>query len=343
MEKYEILLNAISQLYFFEEMRLRDICYIRQEDTDPCRPDLVVNLENCLIALKLEIRGNHVPAQGEDHWIDETFASGRIEMLETLRQIRESTLSGYVNHKGEQLQLRKGHISAFPVLVLDNGELEQAYPKLLENYTPNGVIVNCMMLPAFRRICGTLSAPMEFMHFLYYRAAFYGDVKTVTRSFPDAINADGSIRPVNDVELVYKFLAETYGYYKTNIQRFHLDGFGEILRRIPGAAVISRQGKTGEDALRFLSHFSRAEISAFMDRIDMLKDEAGRGAGGLLSTLRPKDDQYAVFFVAKDPFPLDALRSTLYGSGRLKDIMEVVASRQTDGEIRFRFMLEDLF
>ena len=335
VDKSEKLLNAISQLYFYEELQLENSCYFPEENPRQDLPDLILNLGNSMVVVKLAVRED--PSRS-DTWVNDTCRTERMVMQEILSRVQAGTLPAFRNRRGERAELSKT-VTAFPILVLDNGDREEKYPPLLEKYSPEALIVNCMLLKDFQRLCGTLTMPMELLHFLYYRACFYGDLETVTRSFQGKLQKD---QPVGEVDLIYEFLADKYGYYKSNIRKFRLEDFRAFLKSLPDHRVMP-EGKTQGDLLAFFSHLARGEIAAFLERMDMLSEEVRRNSGGLLSSLRPKDDRYAIFFVARDSFPLPVLRQMIYGCDRVSEVLEVVGRRKPDGTVALEFLLNDRF
>ena len=333
--KTDKLISALSQMYFYEELHLEDLCYFPRENPEGNLPDLVLNLGNSMVMIKIECcpRG----ADQKD-WVREICGSQRLAMQNILSRVLEGSLPELYNRKGEPAHLAK-QLSAFPILILHGISQDTEYPALLEKYSPEALIVNCMRLEDFQRACGTLTMPMELMHFLYYRACFYGDLSTVTKAFQRKIEKEQTI---SEVDLMYEFLAEKYSYYPSNPAKFRLEEFREFLRILPTEKVLSFN-KTYMDVIRFLTHLSRSEVSAFMERIEMLTEETKRGSGGLLSSLRPKDDRYAIFFAAKQAFPLPVLREMIYGCDRVRQVLEVVGRKEADGTLAVEFELTDHF
>ena len=118
----------------------------------------------------------------------------------------------------------------------------------------------------------------------------------------------------------------------TSVGRFKLEQFKEFLEKFPAHFGNDINNCSVEDVILFMAHLSREEATAFIERMEILVGETGRGASGLLSSLRPRDDRYTIFFVARDLFPITVIRGMLGSGTRVRKIMEVIAHKQeTEG------------
>lgn len=313
------------------------MCCFPEESLD-AGADLILSLGDLAVLLKL------IPAACRDaedprhHLEDCTRAKRGFEDL--IHANQQGQLPAYCNGRGRRAVLRK-NTAFFPLAVYEDENISEEDCRLIPREGPQELQLNITSLKGFEEICQALVTPMELVHYIYYRELFYGrriGMDAVDRQKVDLADF-GSRKTLGCEPVLRLFLSDQYGYSASSVLRFRLVEFKDFLQKFPSHFDAGQNNCTIEDVIGFMAHLSREEASSFIERLSMLIGETGRGGSGMLSSLRPRDDRYAIFFVAKDLFPISVIKTMIGQYSNVRQLLEVIAHRITEDNFNLEFQI----
>ena len=223
-----------------------------------------------------------------------------------------------------------------------NSTIKQ-YPHIIEKHSETGICVNCISFPEFQAICKILVTPIEIISYLEYRQRFYEENRQVDLLIYTDQNDDVIItKPLNEEALVFQFLALEYNVEKVLENESYLAEFQAILHIIPEHTVMESEENASYLVLLFLAHFSRIEIKAFLERINLAKRMSKSNQYGIVGSTRRADGEYVIFYVAsraRHKMPTEYLLRLARQKTDVKKLLQVVVYWENDFEYRIDYFL----
>lgn len=166
MTKSEQLLSAFSEDYFFKELVFDELCYTPANSTEVELADLIINLDDFIIAIQLKERNTADQTSDElkEHkWLEKKCRIAKGQVKETLRLISSGAIPSFQNKRGQEVALR-ADAKIIPLVVFENAQIAK-YPHLLKKHSEDGVDINCMSFDDYVEMCRSLISPMEIVRY----------------------------------------------------------------------------------------------------------------------------------------------------------------------------------
>lgn len=219
MTKSEQLLSAFSEDYFFKELVFDELCYTPANSTEVELADLIINLDDFIIAIQLKERNTADQTSDElkEHkWLEKKCRIAKGQVKETLRLISSGVIPSFQNKRGQEVALR-ADAKIIPLVVFENAQITK-YPHLLKKHSEYGVDINCMSFDDYVEMCRSLISPMEIVRYLEYRQRIYTENGDIDIMILDGVDDELIIaKPTRNESLTHIFLAETYGFRRQQI------------------------------------------------------------------------------------------------------------------------------
>lgn len=341
MNKSEQLLSVFSEDYFFKELVCDNLCYTPTDSAEIELADLIINLDDVIIAIQLKERNEHDQTSDiakENKWLEKKCKVAKEQVKETIRLISSGDLPSFPNKRDYPIIFRSD-AEVIPLVVFLNDQID-AYPHLLRKHSEDGVDINCMSFYDYAEMCKVLISPIEIVRYLEYRKRIYAEHGDVNIMILDGADDELVIaRPTRNESLTHVYLAETYGMNEARNCVDAIQFFRNFLHKIPNHIVDGQDGNKFYEILLFLAHMNRIEISKFWSMLDDTKKESEQGRTGVLHSLRPKENDYAVLFVSGGIVPIDALFSIVRKKfSTVKRVLEVSIYWIDDKEFAIDFV-----
>lgn len=325
MHKSERLLSAFAEMYFYKDLVFDNLCFVPEESTERELADLLINLGDLIIAIQLKSRNEIDQTDDlvkENKWLKKKCKNAKGQVKETLQFISSGSLPPFKNKRGQSIEL-SSNAEVLPLVVFEN-DMINTYPHLLKKHTDDGLTVNCISFSDFKEMCRVLYTPIEIISYLEYRKALYEKQGEIDIMIFDGFEDELIItKPTKKESLVYQFLSERYGYKKSQKNSNLIKSFQEFLHLLPEHTVASSDHNGSYNILLFLAHMDRTEIIEFMKSLIETRDEAKNGFKGICKSLRRKDNEYAILFVAGGILKMEYLLEQVRKKAEVKRILEV--------------------
>ena len=342
MNNSERLLSAFAEKTFFKEFVMDDLCFTPENRTEIELADLLINLDNYIIAVQLKVRNKSLQTNDlntENRWLFQKCRKAKSQVKETIQLIAAGSLPAFKNKRGQSIVLR-ADANVIPLIVFENDKIT-SYPHLLYKHSDSGMDINCMSFQDFQEMCDVLVTPFEIILYLDYRKRFYeqyGDVNEFIIDTPKGIVLS---KPSNHEMLAHHFLLERYGSKELVRQKKTLYLFSDFMHCLPSHTVVSSAENGNYTVLLFLAHFDRKEICEFMTRLQATRKQAKRHKAGALYSMRRADNEFAIVFVAGGILKMDLLLSVVRQKADVKRLMEVSVYFESKTSYRIDFSFWD--
>lgn len=173
MTNSEKLLSSFSQNFFFKELVYADLKFVPEGGTEIELADLIINLEDVILAIQLKERNEKDRLQdknAEEKWLKKKCKKAKEQIKDTISYINNEKVS-FVNVRGKETKINPS-AEVVPLVVFENISISE-YEHLLRSYTADGLTVNCMSLDDFRFMCQELVSPIEIIEYIKWRKEFY--------------------------------------------------------------------------------------------------------------------------------------------------------------------------
>lgn len=339
MNNSERLLSAFAEKTFFKEFVLDDLCFTPASGTEIELADLLINLDNYIIAIQLKTRNQADQTNNKDtenKWLEKKCKDAKKQVKETLKLISSGNLPPFKNKRGQSIVLRTT-ANVIPLVVFENSIID-TYPHLLRKHSDSGMDINCMSFQDFKEMCSILMTPYEIIQYLDYRRSFYEQYGEVGIFISDTKEGLIISHPSKKETLAHSWLLERYGDCDLSRQNEKLIVFNDFMHSLPKHTIMSSIDDGNYTILLFLACLDRKEICEFIDRLVSTREEAKYNKTGILYSLRRADNEYAIIFVAGEILPMDFLLPIIRKKAEVKRLMEVVVFWESETDFRIDFL-----
>lgn len=163
MTNSEKLLSSFSENYFYKELVYADIKFIPIGGTEIELADLIINLEDIILAIQLKERNEKDRTQDkniEEKWLKKKCKKAKEQLKDTISYITSEKVS-FINARGKKTIINPS-AEVVPLVVFENDSISK-YEHLLRNHTNDGLAVNCMSIDDFKLMCKQLLSPIEII------------------------------------------------------------------------------------------------------------------------------------------------------------------------------------
>ena len=339
MNRSERLLSAFSEDYFFKELVLDDLWFYPKESTKIELADLIINLEDIIIAIQLKERNVSEQSYNdviENKWLEKKCKEAKKQVKRTMQMITSSALPKFQNKRGQCISLHSDSL-IIPIVIFDNPQIKK-YPHLLRKHSSEGMDINCMSFEDYREMCRTLISPIEIISYLDYRKRLYEENGEIDIMISDIANDEMIIsRPTQCESLVLNFLFQTYGKETINKQIPILHCFRSFLHELPQHTE-NVYDKEIYKVLIFLAHMNRREIVAFWEHLISTMEFNKKEKKGIIHSLRRGDNEFAIIFVSGVILPISKILPLVFLKGEVKRILEVAVYYVSEEEFVIDFL-----
>ncbi len=343
MNRSERLLSAFSEDYFFKELVLDDLCFIPEGGTKIELADLIINLQDIIIAIQLKERSEEEQSFNdvtENKWLEKKCKVAKKQVKQTMRLITSGALPSFQNKRGQCISLRSDS-RIIPLVVFDNSHIKK-YPHILRKHSDEGMSISCMSFDDYVEMCRTLISPIEIVSYLEFRKRIYEENGDIDIMIWDMSDTEMVIsKPAQHESLVVNFLLQTYGKERAKKQLPALQYFRSFLHELPNHTKGTTIEKETYGILVFLAHMNREEMDAFWERLINTKEDNEKGKKGLLYSLRRSDNEFAIVFISGVIRPMSEILPLVYQKGEVKRILEVAVYYVNEEEFAIDFLYWD--
>ena len=180
MTNSEKLLGSFSENYFYKELVYADLKFTPIGGTEIELADLIINLEDIILAIQLKERNKKDRTQDkniEEKWLKKKCKKAKEQIKDTISYITSEKVS-FINARGKKTIINPS-AEVVPLVVFENNSISE-YEHLLRNHTNDGLAVNCMSIDDFKLMCKQLLSPIEnlvqqYLYEKYGENAIYED------------------------------------------------------------------------------------------------------------------------------------------------------------------------
>lgn len=219
MTNSEKLLNSFSENYFYKELVYADLKFTPIGGTEIELADLIINLEDIILAIQLKERNEKDRTQDkniEEKWLKKKCKKAKEQIKDTISYITSEKVS-FINARGKKTIINPS-AEVVPLVVFENDSISE-YEHLLRNHTNDGLAVNCMSIDDFKLMCKQLLSPIEIIEYLKWREAFYKKNGPINLLITETNNGFVLSKPQmneNLVQHIYMRSMEKMRYTKTD-------------------------------------------------------------------------------------------------------------------------------
>lgn len=166
MTNSEKLLSSFSENYFYKELVYADLKFTPIGGTEIELADLIINLEDIILAIQLKERNEKDRTQDkniEEKWLKKKCKKAKEQIKDTISYITSEKVS-FINARGKKTIINP-NAEVVPLVVFENDSISE-YEHLLRNHTNDGLAVNCMSIYDFKLMCKQLLSPIEIIESL---------------------------------------------------------------------------------------------------------------------------------------------------------------------------------
>ena len=211
MTNSEKLLSSFSENYFYKELVYADLKFTPIGGTEIELADLIINLEDIILAIQLKERNEKDRTQDkniEEKWLKKKCKKAKEQIKDTISYITSEKVS-FINARGKKTIINP-NAEVVPLVVFENDSISE-YEHLLRNHTNDGLAVNCMSIYDFKLMCKQLLSPIEIIEYLKWREVFYKNNGPINLLITETNNGFVLSKPQKNENLVQQYLYEKYG------------------------------------------------------------------------------------------------------------------------------------
>lgn len=256
MTNSEKLLSSFSENYFYKELVYADLKFTPIGGTEIELADLIINLEDIILAIQLKERNEKDRTQDkniEEKWLKKKCKKAKEQIKDTISYITSEKVS-FINARGKKTIINP-NAEVVPLVVFENDSISE-YEHLLRNHTNDGLAVNCMSIYDFKLMCKQLLSPIEIIEYLKWREVFYKNNGPINLLITETNNGFVLSKPQKNENLVQQYLYEKYGENAIYEDRLYYELFGHV----EDVFIILRTSFEGYIASRYIDEEYNTDI-----------------------------------------------------------------------------------
>lgn len=303
MTNSEKLLSSFSENYFYKELVYADLKFTPIGGTEIELADLIINLEDIILAIQLKERNEKDRTQDkniEEKWLKKKCKKAKEQIKDTISYITSEKVS-FINARGKKTIINP-NAEVVPLVVFENDSISE-YEHLLRNHTNDGLAVNCMSIYDFKLMCKQLLSPIEIIEYLKWREVFYKNNGPINLLITETNNGFVLSKPQKNENLVQQYLYEKYGENAIYEDRLYYELFRQYVLVLYEHKEIESEINGCYEVIKFLAHLFRDEIKCFVERTEKALLIAKTKKFNLVGTLRNVQKEYAIVFTATEQIP----------------------------------------
>lgn len=272
MTNSEKLLSSFSENYFYKELVYADLKFTPIGGTEIELADLIINLEDIILAIQLKERNEKDRTQDkniEEKWLKKKCKKAKEQIKDTISYITSEKVY-FINARGKKTIINPS-AEVVPLVVFENDSISE-YEHLLRSHTNDGLAVNCMSIDDFKLMCKQLLSPIEIIEYLKWREAFYKKNGLINLLITETNNGFVLSKPQKNENLVQQYLYEKYGENAIYEDRL----YSELFRQYVSVLYEHKQMESEINGCCTIYRHSLFEFG-FADRADIVSDYDNRG------------------------------------------------------------------
>lgn len=338
----ERLLSYFSEEFFYKELVYTNLKFTPKDDTEKELADLIINLEDVVLAIQLKERNVKDRTQDkstEEKWLRKKCKRAKEQIKDTISFINDEELS-FANAREKKTKINPD-AEIVLLVVFENANISE-YDHLLRNHTAEGLTVNCMSIEDFQFMCQALMSPIEIIEYIKWRQDFYQKNGSINLLITETQNGLFLSKPQKNETLVRQYLYEQYGD-ETIIED---TSFFELFRQ--HVSVLYEHTEEGSElnacyeVVKFLAHLYRDEIKCFSERVEKSLAIAKENGFKLVGSLRNTEREFAIVFITTECgeiIPCEKLLLEVFKNQSVHTLLQVVTYWINKDEYRIDFIL----
>lgn len=342
MTKSEKLLSSFSEDFFYKELVYADLKFVPEGGTEIELADLIINLEDVILAIQLKERNENDRTQDknvEEKWLKKKCKKAKEQIKDTILYINNEKVS-FVNARGKETKINP-NAEIVPLVVFENVGISE-YEHLLRSHTADGLTVNCMSIDDFQLMCQKLVSPIEIIEYIKWRKMFYEKNGAINLLITEAKQGFFLSKPQKQETLVHQYLYEQYGDKVLAEDNFYYELFRQYVSVLYEHIEVVSEPDGCYEVVKFLAHLFRDEIRCFVERVEKSLVIAKRKRFELVGTLRNSQKEYAMVFTATEQgeqIPSEKLLSVVFEKQKVHTLLQIITYCIDDEEYRIDFVL----
>lgn len=342
MTNSEKLLSSFSENFFYKELVYADLKFVPEGGTEIELADLIINLEDVILAIQLKERNEKDRTQDknvEEKWLKKKCKKAKEQIKDTILFINNEKVS-FANARGKETKINP-NAEIVPLVVFENVSISE-YEHLLRSHTTDGLSVNCMSIDDFQFMCQELVSPIEIIEYVKWRKVFYETNGAINLLITETKKGFFLSRPQEQETLVDQYLYEQYGDDVLAEDKFYYELFRQYVSVLYEHIEVVSESDGCYEVVKFLAHLFRNEIRCFVERVEKALVIAKRKRFELVGTLRNSKKEYAMVFTATEQgeqIPSEKLLSVVFEKQKVHTLLQVITYWIDDDEYRIDFVL----
>lgn len=342
MTNSEKLLSSFSEDFFYKELVYADLKFVPEGGTEIELADLIINLEDVILAIQLKERNEMDRTQDknvEEKWLKKKCKKAKEQIKDTILFINNEKVS-FINARGKETKINPS-AEIVPLVVFENVSISE-YEHLLRSHTADGLLVNCMSIDDFQLICQELVSPIEIMEYVKWIKAFYEKNGVINLLITETKKGFFLSKPQEQETLVHQYLYEQHGDDVLAEDNFYYELFRQYVSVLYEHIEMVSEPDGCYEVVKFLAHLFRDEIRCFVERVEKALAIAKRKRFELVGTLRNSQKEYAMVFTATEQgeqIPSEKLLSGVFEKQKVHTLLQIITYWIDDDEYRIDFVL----
>lgn len=342
MTNSEKLLSSFSENFFYKELVYADLKFVPEGGTEIELADLIINLEDVILAIQLKERNEKDRTQDknvEEKWLTKKCKKAKEQIRDTISYINNEKVS-FINARGKETKINP-NAEVVPLVVFENVSISE-YEHLLRSHTPEGLTVNCMSIDDFQFMCQELVSPIEIIEYIKWRKEFYEKNGEINLLITETKNGFFLSKPQKRETLVHQYLYEQYGDEVLSEDDFYYELFRQYVLVLCEHIEVVSEPDGCYEVVKFLAHLFRDEIKCFVERVEKALVIAKRKRFELVGTLRNSKKEYAMVFTATEQgekIPCEKLLRVVFEKQNVHTLLQIITYWIDNYEYRIDFVL----
>lgn len=300
MTNSEKILSSFSEDFFYKEFVYDDLKFTPEGGTEIELADLIINLEDVVLAIQLKERNLKDRTQDkniEEKWLTKKCKKAKEQIKDTILYIKNGNVA-FLNARGKKTCINP-NAEIVPLVVFENASISE-YEHLLRKHTFGGLSVNCMSIDDFQIMCRELMSPIEIIKYIKWRKEFYEKNGAINLLITETENGFFLSKPLQHETLVHQYLYEEYGEELLSKDEFCYELFRQYVSVLYEHTELVSEPDGCYEVMKFLAHLFRDEIKYFVERIEKSITIAKKKRFELVATLRNTQREYVIVFEATE-------------------------------------------
>lgn len=342
MNNSEKLLSSFSEDFFYKELVYADLKFVPEGGTEIELADLIINLEDVILAIQLKERNEKDRTQDknvEEKWLKKKCKKAKEQIKDTILFINNEKVS-FANARGKETKINP-NAEIVPLVVFENVSISE-YEHLLRSHTTDGLSVNCMSIDDFQLMCQELVSPIEIIEYVKWRKVFYEKNGAINLLITETKKGFFLSKAQKQETLVHQYLYEQYGDDVLAEDNFYYELFRQYVSVLYEHIEVVSEPDGCYEVVKFLAHLFRDEIRCFVERVEKALVIAKRKRFELVGTLRNSQKEYAMVFTATEQgeqIPSEKLLSVVFEKQKVHTLLQIITYWIDDDEYRIDFVL----